>query len=1154
MDRFSTQSEDLGFLPFLDECATSASPVSSLASIDLKDSDTSDPSLTESNCSLKLAADGKFKRSKQFIPHQEYLTLGSIRLRETFQSTASTGQKRTRQTYIVTNDVQLKEYPSPDLEKLCSKGYVTTNHVHNVRDVSSSAIQVSVLPEDVARTYGMFSSPDLRKALRQVMSYIDRSQAVWDGDFDPCSKQNSLLSSNADNESLFYIFNTLDSPAPTAKVDADQFSENAILQITTNNIDGLKTKLYPYQTRSAALMVHREVVKRRFTDPRIQPFKGVFDKLFYFDKEVGTLLRTPYFYDQPRGGILAETMGYGKTLICLATILATKGHSAKIPEGRIQVPQRPRPRTGTLMEMAATRAVHGAVPWKSTFHGLRKNGWHHDRCVSALEKNRNEYLEPQIQLREGTRRATLQLDQKVTLSCSNLVIVPPNLIRQWQSEIEKHVECGELQYMFITASTKEIPPADELGNFDIVLITKNRFEQEYRDNDPLAKGSGVLRSPLTHILWLRVIVDEGHGFAGSGTKTNAMAMLEKLHVERRWVVSGTPSNTLVGVEVGLAARETDGYEVAPEKTTGVELEKRKESDPAEEEKKDLDKLRSIVVKFLRVQPWSNSREDDYADWGRYIRPVGTDGTRRKSNVLRSILQDIIVRHRIQDVEAELPSLDNRVVYLEPSFYDRLSLNLFISVLASNAVTSERTDEDYMFHKRNRKQLDVLTRNLRQSCFHWVGFKAPDLQESIRVSKQYIEKRQDGISQRDYELLTQAISVSERALATPGWRAFSTLHEIGVFLNGFPTNGCEAWALDHQATGPALLGVLQARHAQQFVDERLSETDPTEGLAGAGVRAMLQAKNRAAEEEETVAKSSSEATILEEPKIKDQSSGSLKAPKGNRKRVRLDANSPVAETKIVGFSSAKLAYLVGRVLELQSSEKIIIFYDTNNVAFWIAEALELLSVKFLIYSNTLTVQRRARYLTTFAQKHDFRVLLMDVKQAAHGLHVAAASRAFIVSPIWQSWVESQAIKRAHRIGQTKPVFVETLVLKDTLEDRMLQRRRQMTALEQSRAEKSLLDDQTMEGIIKHEGFLHLPKEDIQPCDMMAKLKFPQQLFGRDRIGRLGDNPDEGLVLLDGAEDKDGKSRPRKTQTAVGVEMKTKNVKIAIPGAKVTFSML
>ncbi|KAL9617302.1 MAG: hypothetical protein Q9160_007882 [Pyrenula sp. 1 TL-2023] len=1148
----SSLSEDETFSsPVQNGSSNSTSPAPSIASNDFK---VIDHNIRDSTLCYDLpypSAHSQPYQSKHRVPDQAYIPLGSLRLKELYQQSERAGQKRSKQTYIVANDSQLQPYPSPELDKLRSKGLLVAREIYNARDESSQAVHISVLPEEAARTYGIFWSPDLRKSLRQMMGCIDRCLAVWNADFDPDSELESTLSSDSDNDSLFYIFNKLKSPPSTSTSDLDQFSADAVSQITNNELDGLKTPLYPYQKRSAALMIRHEVVKRRFIDPRLQSHRGMFGQELYYDQEVGTLSQRPYYYDQPRGGILAETMGYGKTLICLAAILATRGHPAKVPEGRIQVDQKPRLRTSTLLEMAAAKAVREGVPWKTIFCGLKKKGWYHDKCIAALENNVSEYLEPRAPGRAGTRNAVDASDKVIPLSYSNLIIVPPNLLRQWQNEIDKHIDRDELQILVITASTKKMPSASALRKFDVVLITKNRFEQEYRDNDPFNKGPGIGNSPLTQIHWFRVIVDEGHGLT-SGAKTNAMAMLESMYVERRWVVSGTPSHSLVGVEVELAANETEGSEGSPTQSTELELEARKESDRAEEEKKDIDKLRSLVKQFLRVQPWSNSREDDYADWGRYIRPFGADGTRRKSKVLRNILQNITIRHRIEDIEAELPCLENKVVYLKPSFYDRLSLNLFISVLASNAVTSERTDEDYMFHKRNRKQLDALTKNLRQSCFHWVGFKSSSLRETIRVSKKYLDEKQSSIADFDCSLLMAAIAASEKALASPAWSAFSTVHEIGVFLDDFPENSRETWCLDSKILKPTLMGVSQARQAQEFVDEKIGSDDPMDGLAGAGIRAMAQARKKAAEEEETVTKTSSEIIVVEEPKIKDQSSSVLKAAKNDKKRNELDESSPVARTKVVGFSSAKLTYLMDRVVELQSSEKVIIFYDTNNVAFWIAEALELLSVRFLIYSNTLTVHRRATYLATFAQKQDFRVLLMDVKQAAHGLHVAAASRVFIVNPIWQSSIESQAIKRAHRIGQTRPVFVETLVLEDTLEDRMLRRRKQMTYGEKSRALKSPLDDQTMEDIIKQEGFLSFPDGDVEAHEMMAKLQVPQQLFGRTGIRLSDESPDEGLVA-NGDDEYDKKARKRKSRDIIGVGKRSKKLKVTLPRSEPLLSV-
>lgn len=101
-----------------------------------------------------------------------------------------------------------------------------------------------------------------------------------------------------------------------------------------------------------------------------------------------------------------------------------------------------------------------------------------------------------------------------------------------------------------------------------------------------------------------------------------------------------------------------------------------------------------------------------------------------------------------------------------------------------------------------------------------------------------------------------------------------------------------------------------------------------------------------------------------------------------------------------------------------------------------------------------------HTSTFNRTETCRVFLVNAKLAAHGLHLAAASRVFFINPIWQPNVESQAIKRVHRIGQTRSVYVGTLILKETLEDQMLRRRKRMTTTEHQTAKKSFLDDPLM----------------------------------------------------------------------------------------------
>ena len=667
--------------------------------------------------------------------------------------------------------------------------------------------------------------------------------------------------------------------------------------------------------------------------------------------------------------------------------------------------------------------------------------------------------------------------------------------------------------------------------------------------------------------FLRIIMDEGHEFSSSGPKNSTYWALQKLHVDRKWIVSGTPASGLLGVEVGTATLETS-YTTANEHhlTNSDLLEARRNESALVQERKDLEKLGIIVAGFLQMKPWANSKEDDPASWSKYIMPY-IDG-RRKVRSLKTLLDSLVVRHRIEDVEADiqLPPLYNRVVYLQPSWHDKLSLNLFILVLTANAVTSERVDEDYMFHAKNRRELNKLVNNLRQSGFYWTSFSPSDVTKTLKLSQAYLEEHTNPGSvceEADRSLLNQAIEIGEIALESPSWKAFADLHEMGMFVELFPENALEAWSLVRRnGDGPLLIGATQLSKAQSWVNAHLYVSNPSIGLVGVGVATMqklwqgvqqqtveilpdehsgdedIGARRKPQKkaksglngaprltEKQTVSRAktgpSPRHSRNTQSDTSDVRSTGLKpalksALKSSAKKETVDPfppDSPLARSMISGTASAKLSYLLSKVVILQQEEKILIFYEGDQIAYYIAQALDLIDVRYLIYTRTLSLARQNAYINTFNTTETFRILLMNVHQAAHGLHIAAASRVFFVNPVWQPNVEAQAIKRAHRIGQIRPVYVETLVLQDTLEDLMLQRRKGMTAQEHQKAEKSLLDDDTMSTIIKNAKFIPLARDHLHDTDkQVAKLSVPQQLFGRVvKSGENLDDPDADLIL-------------------------------------------
>lgn len=74
-----------------------------------------------------------------------------------------------------------------------------------------------------------------------------------------------------------------------------------------------------------------------------------------------------------------------------------------------------------------------------------------------------------------------------------------------------------------------------------------------------------------------------------------------------------------------------------------------------------------------------------------------------------------------------------------------------------------------------------------------------------------------------------------------------------------------------------------------------------------------------------------------------------------------------------------------------------------------------------------------------------VMLISLKAGGTGLNLTAADTVILYDPWWNSAVEAQAIDRAHRIGQTKPVFVYRMVAAGTIEEKILQLQQRKAAL-------------------------------------------------------------------------------------------------------------
>ncbi|KAI5289861.1 hypothetical protein KEM54_003031 [Ascosphaera aggregata] len=937
------------------------------------------------------------------------------------------------------------------------------------------------------------------KMLRRILLKVDSSPLVWEARSSASFEEKA--EEQTGSESLFYIFNTLQSPAPDVTGVTERYSRIAMAELLESGYDLLTTP-YEYQRRSAAYMVQKESKETYIIDPRLEKVQGP-EGVYYYDRIAGKVSQEKTLYPSVKGGILAETMGYGKTLICLSVILATRGHLPRVlDDPNIQfTANRPHGEGArSLLDMTAVASARHCLPWRSNRYLGVAN------CRQACERYQDAYISFR-DLGSTTRYSQRRLKKASQLiaSCATLIIVPPNLVPHWLQEIEKHVAQGALKVLVISDMKTKIPCPKELAAYDIVLFSKTRFGKEVTVLHPVTPArnralnspgwADCEYSPLKSIYWLRVIVDEGDNFATRSNPTQSKQIFRLLHVERRWIVSGTPLKGLYGVEVPLGASDNGDDSSL--------LESRKSGVP-DVETAALEQVKAMLTDFLSVKPWSNSGSD-CANLSHYI----SESRCGPNSILRKTLQSLVVRHQSKDVNRQilLPPLSNKVVTLEPTWFDKLTANLFICLLTVNAVTSERTGRDYMFSDSNKTHLTTTINNLRQAGFWWVGIKESNVLNMIKSARDYIEAKGESLAPEDAHLLQETIKYGTMAIHCASWRACTQYNQLGIFVTKFPANARREWSLDRQEEyiEPMIIGLLQAVTVKEFVEAKHGSVESYNSLSGEGIRQRMKLTTAQAYTS-TTKKGQSPANnqvleLLKDPPDPPTSMRNSKVPHEDdlnqlQAADSSDLDNGFHEAKIQATASAKLTYLIERVLEFHQKEKIIIFYEHHYFGEWIAWGLELVNVKFRLYGGAESGKKRNEGLLQFKEDGNIRVLIMDLKQASHGLHIACASRVFIMNPIWDPNTEGQAIKRAHRMSQTKPVFVETLVLKGTLEEKMLNRRKQMQASNEGMkwAENDPLADKTMSDIIKQERFLSLDGTGVK----FAPFRKPLALFNPSNL--------------------------------------------------------
>ncbi len=187
------------------------------------------------------------------------------------------------------------------------------------------------------------------------------------------------------------------------------------------------------------------------------------------------------------------------------------------------------------------------------------------------------------------------------------------------------------------------------------------------------------------------------------------------------------------------------------------------------------------------------------------------------------------------------------------------------------------------------------------------------------------------------------------------------------------------------------------------------------------------------------------------------------------RLRRAACDPRLTTPAIKLPGAKVLAFAELAAELaDNGHKALVFSQFVDFLTLLRAPLDAAGIAYQYLDGATPAAERTRRVAAF-QAGEGDLFLISLKAGGFGLNLTAADYVVITDPWWNPAAEDQAMGRAHRMGQLRPVTVYRLVGKGTIEERIVDLHHDKRAL--------------AEGVLSGEETTALPSTD----DLIALMR-------------------------------------------------------------------